>query len=79
MYKNERSFISSHFLNHSYLTYINILGGFPMDKETMSSYGLILITVLLMSILILLTQPIGERVYNVANKNINTIINSLIT
>ena len=29
-----------------------------------------------MSILMLLTQPIGEKVYNVANKNINTIINN---
>lgn len=42
----------------------------------MSSYGLILITVLLVSVLILLTQPIGEKVFDSTNNNINTLINN---
>jgi uncharacterized repeat protein (TIGR02543 family) len=40
----------------------------------MSSYGLILITVLMISILLLLTQPIGDRVFSATSNNVQTLI-----
>jgi uncharacterized repeat protein (TIGR02543 family) len=45
-----------------------------MDKETMSSYGLILITVLLMAALILLATPIGHAVMGDLDTKTNTLI-----
>jgi uncharacterized repeat protein (TIGR02543 family) len=45
-----------------------------MDKETMSSYGFILITVILVSVLLVMGTPIGNKVFDDVEGKIETLV-----